>query len=386
VSAEPEAGRSCEGAASRRAVAVDAGTLLGAGLAAAGVLCFSLRPVLVKLAYAQVADPVTLLALRMLFSLPFFLGAAFWTRRAPRQGPISPRDGLAMVGLGIIGYYLASYLDFLGLQYISAGLGRLVLFLYPTLVVLLSIIVLRKPVRRQELAALVLSYAGIALVLSPTLDDPGRNLPLGAALVFASGAIYAVYLVAGTEIVRRVGSVRFSAYATTVASLCCIAQFFALRPVSALELPAQVYAIAAVIGIVCTALPIFMTSEALRRIGANRVAIVGALDPVSTIVFAYLGLDEYLTAVQLAGAALVVAGVVLVCVLRRGADGYCAACGRSTVTPRSVMRSLGCGALSRESWPSVTCCAGCAARRMEVGFTRKSMAASSALTISGSPA
>ena len=317
MSAEPEAGGSSEGAATTRAAAAGAGTLVGVGFAAAAVLCFSLRPILVKLAYAQVTDPVTLLALRMLFSLPFFLGAALWAGRARRQAPISPRDALAMVGLGVLGYYLASYLDFLGLQYISAGLGRLVMFLYPTIVVLLSMVALRKPVRRHELAALVVSYAGIALVLSPAFDNTGRDLSLGAALVFASGAIYAVYLVAGTEVVRRVGSLRFSAYATTVASLCCIAQFFVLRPASALDLPARIYAIAAVIGVVCTALPIFMTSEALRRIGANRVAIIGALGPVSTVVFAYLGLDEYLTMVQLPGAALVVGGVLLVSVPRQ---------------------------------------------------------------------
>jgi drug/metabolite transporter (DMT)-like permease len=314
VTAEPEGRRSSEEAGRTRG---GAGTLLGVCLAAGGVLCFSLRPILIKLVYAQVTDPVTLLALRMVFSLPFFLGAALWTGGSRRQAPISARDGLAMIGLGVLGYYLASYLDFLGLQYISAGLGRLILFLYPTVVVLLSTAVLRKPVHRHELGALVLSYAGIALVLSPALAGTEKSLPLGAALVFASGAIYAVYLIAGTEIVRRVGSVRFSAYATMVAALCCIVQFFVLRPISALEMPAQIYAIAAVIGVVCTALPIFMTSEALRRIGANRVAIIGALGPVSTIVFAYLGLDEYLTMVQLAGAALVVAGVLLVSVPRQ---------------------------------------------------------------------
>ena len=314
MTAGPEARRSSEEAAR---TARGAGTLVGVCLAAGGVLCFSLRPILIKLAYAQVTDPVTLLALRMLFSLPFFLGAALWTGRSRCQAPISTRDGLTMIALGVLGYYLASYLDFLGLQYISAGLGRLVLFLYPTVVVLLSIVVLRKPVHRHELGALVLSYAGIALVLSPAFGSTEKSLPLGTALVFASGAIYAVYLVAGTEVVHRVGSVRFSAYATTVAALCCIVQFFVLRPISALKLSAQIYAIAAVIGVVCTALPIFMTSEALRRIGANRVAIIGALGPVSTIVFAYLGLDEYLTMAQLAGTALVVVGVLLVTVPRQ---------------------------------------------------------------------
>lgn len=317
MSADTEARRSSEGAAGTRAAPSETTALVGIVLAAAGVICFSLRPILVKLAYAQVTDPVTLLALRMLFSLPFFLGAALWTGRAQRLAPVAPRDAFAIIGLGVLGYYLASYLDFLGLQYISAGLGRLILFLYPTIVVLLSIAVMRKPVRRYEFAALVLSYAGVALVLSPAFGSTAGHLLLGATLVFASGAIYAVYLVTGTEIVLRVGSVRFSAYATTVAALCCIAQFLLLRPVSALDLPGRIYTIAAVIGVVCTALPVFMTSEALRRIGANRVAIIGALGPISTIVFAYLGLDESLSMKQLAGAALVVGGVLLVSVRRR---------------------------------------------------------------------
>jgi drug/metabolite transporter (DMT)-like permease len=290
---------------------------LAVGLAAAGVVCFSLRPILVKLVYAQVTDPVTLLALRMLFSLPFFMAAALWAGRTRHQPAISMRDRLAIVALGVVGYYLASYLDFLGLQYISAGLGRLVLFLYPTIVVVMSIAILRKPARRREIGALVLSYGGIALVLSPSLSNVDRNLSLGAALVFASGVLYAVYLVAGTEVIRRVGSLRFSAYATMVAAVCCIAQFVVLRPMAALDLPLTVYGIAVVIGVVCTALPVLMTAEALRRIGANKVAIIGALGPVSTIFFGYVGLDERMTAIQLCGAALVVGGVLLISIPRR---------------------------------------------------------------------
>ncbi len=291
--------------------------IVGVALAAGGVMCFSLRPVLIKLAYAYVTDPVTLLALRMLFSLPFFVVAALWLGRTKQQAPVSARDSLAILGLGFAGYYLASYLDFLGLQYISAGLGRLILFLYPTLVVLLSILVLRKPVQRRELTALGISYAGIALVMSPALGASNPNLPLGAAFIFASAVVYAIYLVGGTAVLRRVGSLRFSAYATVVASICCIAQFLLLRPLAALDLPWMVYGLSAVIGVVCTVLPIFMTSEALRRIGANRVAMIGALGPVTTIVLGYVGLDERMTLLQLGGVVLVLGGVLLVSALPR---------------------------------------------------------------------
>jgi drug/metabolite transporter (DMT)-like permease len=292
----------------------NAGYLLGIGLAVLGVLCFSLRPVLVKLAYRYATDPVTLLALRMAFSAPLFLLAAAWPGAKKNTTLISPRDGIAILALGFIGYYLASFLDFLGLQYISAGLGRLVLFLYPTLVVLLSIAFLGKRVARREVVALVVSYAGLALALSQTPEQASANLPLGTALVLASAAAYAIYLVGGSQVLLRVGSLRFSAYATLVACAFCILQFFLLRPLSALDLPWQVYGISAIIGIVCTVLPIFMTSEAMRRIGASLVAMIGALGPLSAIFWGYLGLGEGISGLELAGGALVVAGVLLVTV------------------------------------------------------------------------
>jgi drug/metabolite transporter (DMT)-like permease len=289
---------------------------VGVAMALTGVACFSLRPILIKLAYAYIVDPVTLLALRMLFSLPFFLAAAGWAGRGEQRAPVAPRDAAAIVFLGFIGYYFASFVDFLGLQYISAGLGRLILFLYPTVVVLLSLAFLRKRPTGRELVALAVTYSGLALVMSHAAAGGNANLPLGAALVFASAVGYAVYLVAGSQVVRRVGSMRFTAYAMTVASGFCIAQFLLLRPLSALDLPRAVYGLAVAMALVSTVLPVFITSEALRRIGANQVALVGALGPVTTIFFGWIGLDERMTPIQLLGAALVLSGVVLVSVRR----------------------------------------------------------------------
>ena len=171
---------------------------------------------------------------------------------------------------------------------------------------------LRRPPRAREIVALVLTYSGVALVISNALGGANLNLPLGAGLCFASAVGYAIYLVAGSQVVQRVGSMRFTAYAMTVASACGIAQFLLLRPLSALDLPGQVYGLAIAMAIVATVIPVFFTSEALRRIGANQVALVGALGPVTTIFFGYLGLDEIMSPVQLAGAALVLAGVGLV--------------------------------------------------------------------------
>ncbi|MCX7891267.1 MAG: DMT family transporter [Burkholderiales bacterium] len=285
---------------------------VGLALAAGAVFLFSIRPILIKLAYGYARDPVTLIALRMVFSLPFFLAAALWVRGRAGGGPISRRDAVAIAGLGFLGYYLASFFDFLGLQYISAGLARLLLFLYPTLVVALSWVALRKPAGARELAALAITYVGLAIVLARSVEGQHENLPLGAALVFASAAAYAVYLVAGTEVIRRVGSVRFTALALSWASLAVILQFLLLRPFSALELPWQVYALAAAMAIGCTVAPTFMTAEALRRVGANETAIVGALGPVSTIALGWLGLDERMTLAQILGSFLVVGGVLLV--------------------------------------------------------------------------
>ena len=289
----------------------------GIVLALVGVVAFSVRPILIKLAYAYVTDPVTLIALRMVFSLPFFFAMALWVRRDTARTPLTRRDWWAVLFLGFLGYYLASFLDFLGLQYISAGLGRLMLFLYPTITVLLSALFLGKYVSRRDIVALVISYAGLALVLSQGFGGENRNLMLGALLVFGSALCYAVYLVSSSQVVTRIGSIRFTAYATSVASLLCILQFLLLRPLSALQLPPQVYGLAIAMAVGCTVLPVFVTSEALRRIGANQVAIIGAAGPVTTIFLGWLGLEESMTLLQLAGAALVLAGVLLVTIKPR---------------------------------------------------------------------
>jgi drug/metabolite transporter (DMT)-like permease len=312
---------------------LDPATSLAAGrrrfagvlFAATAVLGFSIRPILVKHAYSYTADPVTLIALRMAFALPFFVLPLVWrprrgngvaeAARTFRQPPLAARNLAAIALLGCLGYYAASFLDFVGLQYVSAGVGRLLLFLYPTVVVILSALFLGKRVERREIAALAVSYAGVALVLSSAFGA-NVDLPRGAALVFAGAVLYAVYLVGGSRLVWRAGSVRFTCYAMIAASVCCILQFLLLRPLSALDLPPAVFAIAAVIAVVCTVIPVFLTAEALRRIGANEVAIIGALGPASVVLLGYLGFDEPMTLPQLGGTALVLAGVLLVSLRR----------------------------------------------------------------------
>lgn len=289
----------------------------GVALAIVGTLVFSFRPILVKLVYVTYpVSPVTLLFLRMTISLPFFLVVACWLRREEPQ--LTRRDWAAVAALGFIGYYAASFLDFLGLQYVGAGIGRLILYLYPTLVLLISFLFLHRRPTRRQLSALVITYAGVALILSSQAHGgaEGKLFMLGALLVFASSLFYATYLVAGGEMVKRVGSMRFTAYSMAVATLPAVVQFFVLEPMSALELPSKVWLYAILLATFCTVLPLFIQAEALKRIGAAEFALIGALGPVSVAVTSALGLDERFTLIQAVGGALVIFGVLLVSVKR----------------------------------------------------------------------
>lgn len=288
--------------------------LWGILFALTGVISFAFRPVLIKLGYA--AHPVsatTLLFLRMSLSLPFFLAMAWWLRD---EKPIARRDWLGIVGLGFLGYYFASLLDFLGLQYVPAGLGRLIMFLYPTLVVLLSAIFLSKSPTRRELAALAITYAGVALVLSDRLGvaPEHRQFMYGALLIFASAMCYAVYLVTGSQLVQRVGSARFTAYTMIVSTGPAVLQFLLLEPLSALVLPAKLWWYVSLLVTVCTVLPVFLVAEALKRIGANHFALIGALGPVTTVIADFALMDGTMSALQIFGGALVISGVLLVTV------------------------------------------------------------------------
>jgi drug/metabolite transporter (DMT)-like permease len=295
----------------------------GIAFALAGTIAFAFRPVLIKLAYGITAadHPVsatTLLFLRMTLSLPFFLAMAWWINRDQGAVPVAARDWLGIVGLGLLGYYLASLLDFLGLQYVSAGIGRLIMFLYPTLVIVLSAIFLRKNPSRKELAALAITYAGIALVLSGRLGiaPEHRAFLFGALLIFSSAMCYAVYLVTGSQLVKRVGSGRFTAYTMIVSTVPAVIQFALLESPAALQLPAQIWWIALLLATACTALPVLLVAEALKRIGANHFALIGALGPVTTVLADFFLLDGALGAAQVLGGALVIAGVLLVSIKR----------------------------------------------------------------------
>jgi drug/metabolite transporter (DMT)-like permease len=289
----------------------------GIAFAVCGVLAFSIRPILIKLSYAaHPVSPTTLLFLRMTLSLPFFLVIGWWLRgQAPR---LTGRDWANIGLLGFLGYYGASFMDFLGLQYVGAGVGRLILFMFPTLVLLLSFVFLHKKPSPRELGALVVSYAGIALVVSNQVAPgaQGRLFLFGALLIFGGALFYAVYLVAGSQVVKRVGSMRFTAYSMAISSFPAVLQFVLLERPAALALPAAVWGYAIVLATLSTVLPVFLQAEALKRIGANHFALIGAVGPVSVALTSALGLDEPFTWIQALVGQLVIFGVLLVSLKR----------------------------------------------------------------------
>lgn len=283
--------------------------LLGLSIAMLGAICFSAKGIVAKLIYRHQIDAITLIALRMLFALPFFLVIAFWQMHTKASLAVS--DRYRVVVLGLLGYYLSSFLDFLGLQYISVGLERLILFLTPSLVLFFSVLFLKKKITRRAIGALTLGYCGMLLVFAHDVKLGGAQVLLGAALVFGAAMAYAAYLLFSDEMVRRIGILRLVAYAMCVSSLACIAQFILLRPLSLLQQPLSVYGLSFVNGFFCTLLPVLMTMIAVAKIGAATASQAGMIGPVSTLLLGALILHEPMTGIQLVGTALVLLGVYL---------------------------------------------------------------------------
>lgn len=286
---------------------------LGIALAVLAAFGFSFKAIFVKLAYAAApVDAVTLLALRMTFTLPIMLGVALLVDRSAPA--LKPKDWGLLIALGLLGYYGASILDFVGLQYISAALERLILFIYPTLTLLIGVLAMGKRLERRQVGALLLSYAGIALAFAHDLEVTGEidAVLIGAAFVFASALAYAIYSAGAEVAIHRLGALRFAALAIIVSTIATQIHFVATQPFSALIQPVPVYLYAAAMALFSTVLPVFWLSAAVRHIGAARAVLIGTLGPILTIFFAWLLLAEPVSFAQLAGAGLVLAGVLLV--------------------------------------------------------------------------
>ena len=289
--------------------------LVGPAFAVVGVLGFAFKAILIKIAYAWTPiDAVTLLTLRMVYSVPFFALMAWWASRVRQAKPLARRDWLAIAWLGFIGYYLSSLVDFMGLQYVTAALERLMLYLYPTIVVVLSAIFFKQRITGRIVVALVLSYAGILLVFARDLDVAGDRaaLWLGGALVFAASFLYACYLVGAGPVIARLGSLRFIALAMLASALFIFAHFLATRPLAALMVPLRIHMLSLTMAVFSTVLPTYLIAEAIKRMGVNRTSLLGSLGPLFTIGLGAWLLDEAVHWIQLAGAALVLAGVALV--------------------------------------------------------------------------
>lgn len=282
----------------------------GLALAMAGAIAFSGKAIVAKLLYRHGVDAVTVLFFRMLFALPFFLAMAWWGSRG--KPALTAQDKRLVALLGVTGYYLASFLDFLGLQYISASLERLILYLNPTIVLALGVLLFKQRVSARQLVAIAVSYAGVLLVFGHEVGFQGPDVVLGTLLVFASAVSYAVYLAYSGEVVRRLGSLRLVGLASTVACALCIGQFFVLRSIDvALAVPPPVLWLSLLNATVCTVAPVLMVMMAIERIGPTLAAQTGMIGPMSTLLMGIVILDEPFTAWIAAGTVLVLAGIWL---------------------------------------------------------------------------
>ena len=282
-------------------------------MATLGAIAFSGKAIIVKLAYRHGVDAVTLIMLRMLFALPFFLVIVWWASR-PRGGktpvPLNRNDWVGIIGLGITGYYLASFLDFAGLQYVTASLERLILYLNPTIVLVLGWALMGRRISRYQAWGMAISYAGVLLVFGHEVTLQGADVGLGALLVFLSAVSYALYLFYSGEMVQRLGALRLVGLATSVACVLCIAQYVVLRPLDfVLGVAPQVVWLSVLNATLCTVVPVMLVMMAIERVGASLASQVGMVGPMSTMLMGVLLLGEPFTAWLVAGTTLVLVGV-----------------------------------------------------------------------------
>ena len=285
----------------------------GMVLALAGAIAFSGKAIIVKLSYRYGVDAVTVIMYRMLFALPFFVAMAWWASRQPHAlaNPLSRRDLLAISGLGFLGYYLASFLDFLGLQTITASLERLILYLNPTLVMLLSAAIYKHRLQARRVWAMAISYGGVLVVFAHEVSFSGEGVVTGSAFVLASALSYALYLMFSGQMVKRIGALRLVGLASIVACLCCLLQFAILRPWAAAEVQQQVLWLALLNATACTVAPVVLVMLAIERIGAALTSQVGMVGPMVTLMLGVLVLGEPLNGWIGLGTLLVLGGVYM---------------------------------------------------------------------------
>ncbi|ADV51436.1 DMT family transporter [Cellulophaga sp. E16_2] len=289
---------------------------LGGVFAILGVILFSAKAVIVKLAYQYHIDYLTLLLFRMVFSLPFYLVIAFWKKPAHLE-IIKKIDWFWLVFFGFIGYYLASLFDFIGLQYIKAGLERIILFIYPTIVVLISWVFFKKKLSRNQLIALIITYLGVIVAFWDEIGLKGEGTIFGGCLILFSAITYASYLVGSGWLIPKFGTLQFTSYAMIVSTIVVIIHFLIKGDYNFFDYPKEVYYLGLTMAIFCTLIPSFLVSAAIERLGASTFSIFGSLGPVATILLAFVFLDERVTFLQSIGMCVVLFGVTLVAFNKR---------------------------------------------------------------------
>src|SRR5687768_3434549 len=289
-------------------------SLIGFLIAFIGAVLFSTKAIIVKKAFAEVhVDALTLLTIRMVFSLPFYLVAAFFITTNKSNIKLTGKEWLYIIILGLFGYYLSSLFDFIGLQYISAGLERLILFLYPSFAVLINAFFFKQEIKRIQVWALVITYIGIGIAYFGELqiDTGNPNFYWGSFLIFLCSITYASYIAGSGYVIPKVGASKFTAYALLTSTAGVLLHYLLRGEYNILQESKDLWWYGVTLALVATVVPTFMLSFALKKIGANNVAIISSVGPVSTIVQAHFVLGEPIFTEQIIGTVLVLIGVLL---------------------------------------------------------------------------
>ena len=280
-----------------------------------GAILFSTKAIIVKKAFADLAVPaLTLLSLRMLFSLPFYIAAAAFNSSKKTNTVFTKKDWFYVCLTGMLGYYVSSLLDFMGLQYVSAGMERLILFLYPTFVVLINAWLFKQRITQSQKIALALAYAGIGIAYFGELkiDTSNPNFMWGSLLIFICAVTYSLYLVGSGRLIPKIGASKFTAYAMLAATFGVLVHFFITSGYSEVQWSTTLAGYGLLLAIVATVIPSFLLSYGMKKIGTNNTAIMTSIGPVSTILQAHWILGEKIFTEQILGTMLVVAGIIII--------------------------------------------------------------------------
>ena len=276
-----------------------------------GIILFSSKAVMVKLAYRYNIDAISVLLLRMLFSFPFYIVIAYLYRKEKKE-TIVPKDYAWIAFFGIVGYYLASYFDFVGLTYIKASLERIILFVYPTIVLLFNKLFLKKAITKVQKLAILITYVGIIITFGSEVSVSGKEAYLGGFFVLLSAITYASYLVGSGWLIPKFGVMRFTAYAMLVSCVCVFIHFGIFSDVNIFNFPTQVYVLGLCIAVFATVIPSFLVSISIKLISSSNFAVVAGVGPISTIILAVIFLNESLSFLQIIGTVVVILGILLV--------------------------------------------------------------------------